>query len=188
MGSRNTAILRLLFDLALRRGEVAQLDLADLDIDNGTIQVIGKGRDPKTTLTLPAATCGALRAWLMVRGAQPGPLFRNFDRARKGNRLTDGGIYRMVRNLGRKIGLVVRPHGLRHAAITKALDLTGGNVRSVQKFSRHRNMQTLMVYDDNRQNLAGTVSNLIAEAVCRSIKMSTETIIIRLIFSRGSEL
>jgi hypothetical protein len=32
----------------------------------------------------------------------------------------------MVRDLGRKIGLKVWPHGLRHAAITEALDLTGG--------------------------------------------------------------
>jgi integrase/recombinase XerC len=36
------------------------------------------------------------------------------------------------------------------AAITAALDATDGDVRKVQKLSRHRNLNTLMIYDDNR--------------------------------------
>ena len=43
---------------------------------------------------------------------------------------------------------VVRPHGLRHGSITKALDLTRGNLRDVAVFSRHRKSRTLQVYDD----------------------------------------
>ncbi len=35
-------------------------------------------------------------------------------------------------------------------AITAALDATDGNVRKVQKLSRHRKLDTLMIYDDNR--------------------------------------
>jgi len=61
------------------------------------------------------------------------------------------------------IGLV-RPHGLRHAAITHALDVTGGDVRRVQKFSRHRDLRTLTVYDDNRQDIAGQVAAMVAGA------------------------
>ena len=64
--------------------------------------------------------------------------------------------------LGLKAGLTVRPHGLRHLAITSALDLTHGDVRAVQKFSRHKDMRVLNLYDDNRQDLAGDVARLVA--------------------------
>lgn len=37
----------------------------------------------------------------------------------------------------------VRPHGLRHAAVTEAFDRTRGNVRAVQRFSRHRDLSVL---------------------------------------------
>ncbi|HVT40002.1 MAG TPA: hypothetical protein VHE78_13215 [Gemmatimonadaceae bacterium] len=53
-------------------------------------------------------------------------------------------------------------HGLRHAAITHALDVCAGDVRKVQKFSRHRDLRTLTVYDDNRQDVAGEVAKLVA--------------------------
>ena len=54
-------------------------------------------------------------------------------------------------HLGRKAGMVVRDlHGIRHAAITEALDLTGGNVRSVQRVPLDiATLQTLIVYDDS---------------------------------------
>ena len=50
---------------------------------------------------------------------------------------------------------VVRPHGLRHAAITEALELTNGNVRAVVKFSRHRSISVVMKYDDARDDIGG---------------------------------
>ena len=42
------------------------------------------------------------------------------------------------------------PHRLRHSSITAALDATDGNVRKVQKLSRHRQIDTLMIYVANR--------------------------------------
>ena len=42
------------------------------------------------------------------------------------------------------------PHRVRHSSITAALDATDGNVRKVQELSRHRQIDTLMIYDDNR--------------------------------------
>ena len=41
-------------------------------------------------------------------------------------------------------------HRIRHSAITAALDATDGDVRKVQKLSRHPKLNTLMIYDDNR--------------------------------------
>lgn len=159
---RDRAILRLLHDLALRRAEVVSLDLEDVDLEGGAISVLGKGRTQKERLSLPEPTRDALAAWIGARGTEPGPLFLNFDRAGKGKRLTGTGLYLMVRDLGRKAGITVRPHGLRHAGITEALDLTNGNIRAVQRFSRHRDMRILNVYDDNRADLGGAVARLVA--------------------------
>jgi len=160
---RDLAILHLLHDLALRRGEVASLDLADLDLNKGVIAVKGKGRSEKQLMTLPQPTVKALSAWVEVRGDGSGALFTNFDRAGKGERLTGSALFYLVRRFGKKAGLVARPHGLRHAAITEALDLTGGDVRKVQKFSRHRDLRTVCLYDDCREDVGGQVAALVAE-------------------------
>ncbi len=163
--ARDYALIRLMYDLALRRGEVAALDLEDADLEAGTLAVIGKGRTEKEKLTLPMATKEALKGWIDFRGPDPGALFVNFDRAGKGGRLTGRSIERIVKKLGEAVGVEVRPHGLRHAAITEALDATGGDVRAVQKFSRHRDLRTLMVYDDNRSDLAGEVAAIVSSKV-----------------------
>lgn len=163
---RDRAAVRLLFDLALRRGEVVSLDVAHVDLAGGIIQVRGKGQTERVRLTLPDPTRAALAAWLSVRGTAPGPLFTNFDRARKGfgRRLTGRSLHRIVGELGEEAGLKeVRPHGLRHAAITAALDRTGGDIRAVQRFSRHRDVRVLAVYDDNREDLGGRVARLVAD-------------------------
>jgi integrase/recombinase XerC len=165
-GMRDRALLRCLFDLGLRRAEVLRLDLEDLDLEAGTVAVLGKGRTSKMKLTLPPETKKALEAWLGVRGVAPGPLFCSMNRAKPGEgRLTAIGLYGMVREIGRKVGRKVWPHGLRHAAITEALDLTGGNVRAVQRFSRHRDVRILERYDDNRRDIAGEVAKQVAASV-----------------------
>jgi integrase/recombinase XerC len=53
---------------------------------------------------------------------------------------------------------------LRHAAVTAALDLTGGDIRAVQKFSRHRDVRVIERYDDSRKDLAGEVARRVAAA------------------------
>lgn len=161
---RDRAILLTLFTLALRRAELASLDLSDLEA--GTIAVMGKGRTQKVTLTLPSITRDALASWIEVRGSEPGPLFVRLNSNRAGlERMSGTAIYKVVRETGEAIGLRARPHGLRHAGITEALDSTGGDVRAVQKFSRHRNINVLFIYDDNLSDMAGEVSGKVAAAV-----------------------
>ncbi|MDP3939611.1 MAG: tyrosine-type recombinase/integrase [Deltaproteobacteria bacterium] len=150
-----------LFDLGLRRSETVALDRADLDLDAATLAVLGKGRTGKVPLTLPEPTRDALRAWLEARGDDRGPLFVDLARDRRGGRLSSTSVYRMVRALGTAVGLTVRPHGLRHTAITAALDLMG-DLRAVQRFSRHRDVRTLTRYDDNRADLGGDVARRVA--------------------------
>ncbi len=61
----------------------------------------------------------------------PGPLFVNLDRGHVRRRLSGTGVYDLVREHGEAVGIRARPHGLRHAAITEALD-RGTDVRAVR--------------------------------------------------------
>ena len=158
---RDLAILRLLFGMALRRGEVVSLDLSHLDLDGGRISIMGKGRTQRESLSIPPKVLGSLRAWVETRGKHEGPLFTALDRGHAGHRLDGSAVYRMVSELGRAVGLATRPHGLRHAGITAALDSTNGNTRMVQRFSRHKKLETLSLYDDARQDFGGEVARLV---------------------------
>jgi integrase/recombinase XerC len=160
--ARDLALIRVIYGLGLRRGEAVSLDLEDVDLETGTVSILGKGRTERETLTLPEYAKAALEAWIAVRGAAAGPLFVNFDRARKGSRLRGRSVARIVGDLGDAVGLSrLRPHGLRHVAITDALDAMGGNERAVQRFSRHKDIRVLYRYDDNRQDLGGEVARLV---------------------------
>jgi integrase/recombinase XerC len=161
-GLRDVALLRLLHDLGLRRSEAVRLDTDAVDRPGNRILIPGRGRSPKQPVSLPDPTRAALAAWLEASGSEPGPLFVNFDRAGKGQPLTGAAVYHIVGWLGAKAGLTVRPHGLRHLAITTALDRSNGDVRAVAKFSRHKDLRTLSRYRDNRPGLAGNVAALVA--------------------------
>ena len=162
---RDTALLWMLYSPALRRAEVISLDLKHVDLKTSTVHVLGKGKTEREKLTMPVQAIEALKAWLQVRGDVPGPLFVNCDRAKKGNgRLTPDGLYKMVKALAAKCNIEARPHGLRHAGITSALDLSKGDVRAVAKFSRHADIRTLTRYDDNRTDLGGGIAQLVANS------------------------
>jgi integrase/recombinase XerC len=161
-GLRDVALLRLLHDLGLRRSEAVRLDIDDVNLQRNWIFIPGKGGVPRELVSLPEPTRAALAAWLEARGSEPGPLFVNFDRAGKGQRLTGAAVYHIVSWLGAKAGLAVRPQGLRHLAIATALERTKGDVRAVATFSRHKDLRTLSRYGGNRPDLASKVASLVA--------------------------
>ncbi len=166
-GLRDKAIIHLLFDLALRRSEVVGIDFGDLDLERGTLRILGKGRLQKETLTIPTRTRKILKDWTDIRGNWEGPLFVNFhhDGAIKGKRLTPDGLYYVVKHLGKKTGQKVRPHGLRHTSISEAVRKTqavGMDVTKVLKFSRHKNLNTLQVYIDGVEGAQGEIAELVS--------------------------
>lgn len=161
---RDYALLRLLYDLGLRRAEVCSLEVSDVELSRRTLFVLGKGRLEKVPLELPQPTALALADWLSVRGSAPGPLFTSFDRSGKGDgRLTGRSVHRLVQKYG---GEGVRPHGLRHTAITeacKAATAAGIGIEEVLDFSRHKSLAVLMRYRDRERNVQGKLAALVAE-------------------------
>jgi integrase/recombinase XerC len=59
--------------------------------------------------------------------------------------------------------LRARPHDFRHSSITRVLDLSGGDIRAAQRFSRHRDVRALERYDDSSEDMAGQLARRLAE-------------------------
>ncbi|MGO9459330.1 MAG: tyrosine-type recombinase/integrase [Rhodomicrobium sp.] len=159
--ARDAAIIRIAYGLGLRRGEIESLDIGHLDLAAGTLFVLGKGRTEREPMTLPSNVKTALAAWLAIRGThdRAAPLFIAMDRNTYGERLSGSGIYHIIRSqLGERAGVRARPHGLRHTAITAALDAFNGDYRKTRAFSRHASLDTVRRYDDNRADHAGQVA------------------------------
>jgi integrase/recombinase XerC len=164
-GRRNLALIRLMHDHGLRRGEVAALDLADVDLEAGTVAVVGKGKSERTNLTLNRSAVAELARWIEDRGGVPGPLFVRLDRPGPPTRLDPSNIAKASKTLGRRAGAArgSNPHGLRHHGITRLLEINGGDVRKAQKFSRHAKVETVLRYDDNRKDEFGAGARMLDE-------------------------
>ncbi len=174
-GKRDYAILRLLWDNALRRSEVSLAELRDYDQDGGRLWIQGKGKQQKEAVDLSRQARAAIDNWLAARSNDvnlcpvdgQAPLFCTLDRATIGHRMSGNAIYEVVRNIADLAGIkkVISPHRIRHSAITAALDVTGGDTRRVQKLSRHADLNTLTRYDDNRRRHQKEITNLLADLV-----------------------
>ncbi len=168
-GKRDYALLLLMWENALRRNEVAVLNYSDFDAVAGTLSILGKGQgSKKQTIDLSPKVVCALADWMGAsRGTRPtdAAIFYSLDRARPGHRLTGEGIRKIVKNCFEQAGIAkpMSPHRVRHSSITAALDATDGNVRKVQKLSRHKHITTLMLYDDNRLRVQKEISRLLSE-------------------------
>ena len=169
--ARDVAIFLLLgYGRALRRGEVVELDLEHFDARGSRVSVLRKGKRERKWLSLDPLVTGKLRAWVALRGKEPGPLFLQLGKGGRvlaGRRLSGDGVHKILETMGAKLGGIIRPHGLRHAAITAALDETNGNVRAAREFSGHASIEVLMRYDDNRKDVGGEVASKVIRRLAK---------------------
>jgi integrase/recombinase XerC len=166
-GKRDYAMLRMFWEIALRRSEVAKINIEDFDPEMCTISILGKGKGTqKESMTINEKTRDAVLEWLATRNdlSPTTPLFVAVDRAYAGNRLTGEGIAKFVKKMAAAAGITKKmsPHRLRHSSISAALEATNGNVAMVQKLSRHAKIETVMVYEDRRVNQQKQVTDLLA--------------------------
>jgi len=165
-GIRDYALLLLLWSNALRRSEVSKANISDFDQKSKTLRIFGKGKGNNAeTVSLGSGTVTAIESWLEARG-ETNPdkaLFVSVNAGYRDGRLSTQSIYNIVSDRCQDAGItkVMSPHRIRHSSITAALEATGGDVRRVQKLSRHSSLNTLLIYDDNRKNHQGEVTDLL---------------------------
>lgn len=145
VGRRDFAILTLLSRLGLRAGEVAALELGDVDWRAGELVVRGKGGSTGR-LPLPADVGEALAGYL--RRGRPGCAVRTlFVRSRAPlGAMTPGAVKGVVRQAARRAGLgTIGAHRLRHTCATELLR-AGGTLEAVGQVLRHRDVATTAIY------------------------------------------
>jgi len=164
--TRDVAVLRLMNDLALQISSVVQLNLSDLDMSRNRMIVKISGSKDRIIKILPEKTVTAIEQWLAYRGRKNGPLFTNCDHAGKGKRLTANSIYRIVRQLGRDVGVEIGPLVIRQAAILKALEKAktiGLTVKDVAVFSDHQHVHSLKAYERQRVQIQKRLADLVSD-------------------------
>jgi len=163
---RDLAIIILDRDMGMRRAELAGIAYpVDVDLDGRRVALLGKGKSDKEWFDINDRTRAALEAWLRLRGSEPGKLFQRLCPLGYGQGLSGWGVWHVCTTMGRRAGLSrpLRPHGLRHLAISAALDRWPGDIAKVQGFSRHVDVRTLMRYDDRRRNDFGEITRALGE-------------------------
>jgi len=145
-GGRDLAILMLLARMGLRAGEVAGLQLDDIDWRRAEITIRGKG-SRRDRLPLPVdvgqAVVGYLRHGRPVT-ALDRSVFIRIKAPRRG--LTSTGVTKVVAAAARRAGLgTIYAHRLRHSAATSML-AHGASLTEIGQVLRHRRALTTAVY------------------------------------------
>jgi integrase/recombinase XerC len=147
---RDRALVELLYGAGLRVGELAALDVRDVDLHRGDVRVLGKG-GVERVVPLPAAARNALDRYLAQRrgpGLRAEPLFTALRRrAGAPARLGVRDVRRILkrRALRAGIGERVHPHRLRHSYATHLLDM-GADLREIQELLGHASLSTTEKY------------------------------------------
>lgn len=135
------ACFYLLWQSGMRRGEVEDLRLEDLDLEGRRLTVRrGKGMLDRTVF-LTNTVVASLRAYLAVRG--PGPtdhvfLYRNQS-------LSKDLIHNRLKACGSRVNVPVNAHRLRHTCATQLLN-AGCRVTGIQKILGHKCLNTTLIY------------------------------------------
>ncbi len=147
-GLRDRAVLETLYGAGLRISELVGLDVDDVDLEEGSVRVFGKGSRERE-VPLGRYARDAIGAYL--RRARPGlatsrsrsALFLN----QRGGRLTRQGCSKILAAQVERAGIYkhVTPHTLRHSFATHLLE-GGADVRVVQELLGHASVATTQVY------------------------------------------
>jgi len=155
IGARNFAIVTVLVRLGLRAGEVANLELDDIDWRRGEFVVRGKGARADR-LPLPVDVGAAIAHWLehgRPQCAHPNVFSRMLAPLTP---LSSGGVSDVVRSACRRAGLPpVGAHHLRHSAASEMLR-AGSNLSEIGQVLRHQRLATTAIYAKiDHRTLAG---------------------------------
>lgn len=142
---RDWAMAELLYATGIRVGELAGIDCGDVDLNERTVRVLGKGAKERVVpFGVPAQR--ALTAWIVhsraLMAAHTGALFVGL----KGARVNQRQVRDVVHTLAAVAGIPdIAPHALRHSAATHLLE-GGSDLRSVQEVLGHASLATTQRY------------------------------------------
>lgn len=149
LGLRDRALLEFLYGTGARVAEAVALNQIDVDLDEATALVTGKG-EKQRVVPLGTYAVTALQSYYPARRAlignsnDPGTVFVSA----RGRRLTRQAVWQIMKKTARRAGIPeakVSPHVLRHSAATHMIE-GGADLRTVQELLGHASISTTQVY------------------------------------------
>ena len=149
LGLRNTAMVELLYASGLRVSELVHVQPIHLDLEEGWVRVMGKGRRERIT-PMGQPAIDALRTYLsegrpqlVGEGQQIPYVFLN----RYGNRLSRQSVFLLIQQKAREAGITktVGPHTLRHCFATHLIE-NGADLVAVRDLLGHASIATTEIY------------------------------------------
>lgn len=145
---RLRAIIALFLFQGLRQIEVVKLNVEDISFRDKVALIRGKGRDDKEPVYLHPSTVKVLREYLRLYRCREGALFRSDSNHCRGGRLTTKSVREIIKRTFHTLQIDGSAHGFRDYFITKLIKSYKGELLTVSKYSRHRSIQMLEVYND----------------------------------------
>ncbi len=146
LACRDRAIMELFYGCGLRLSELTGLDLSDIDWQQRSVSVVGKGRKQRVVPYGNKAN-DALKQWLRQRDT----LVKHDEKAlfisRNGKRISNSSVQQRLkkRALQQGVGISLHPHMLRHSFASHILE-SSNDLRAVQELLGHANLSTTQIY------------------------------------------
>jgi integrase/recombinase XerD len=150
LGSRDRTMLEVLYATGLRVSELVNLRLCDMNLNQGSLRIIGKGNRERL-VPLGEEAIHLLREFTREARAQ---ILNNRQTdyvfpSRRGGPMVRQAFWHVIKHYARKAGITknLSPHTLRHAFATHLVD-HGADLRSVQLLLGHSSLSTTQIYTD----------------------------------------
>ncbi|HIE05904.1 MAG TPA: tyrosine recombinase XerC [bacterium (Candidatus Stahlbacteria)] len=140
---RDRAIMELLYSCGLRAGELVNLNISDVDLEEEIVRVVGKGKKERI-IPIGRPAIQAIREHLSERSeANDQALFLS----RFGKRLSTRSLQSIVRKYLLQVATATgtNPHIIRHTFATHLLS-RGADLRSVQELLGHKSISSTQIY------------------------------------------
>ncbi|PTX42268.1 integrase/recombinase XerC [Christiangramia gaetbulicola] len=149
-GIRDRFIVELFYSTGIRRIELINIRLQDLDLDSGVLKVLGK-RNKERYIPLINSVVKTGRAYLEQRTANHGALLGDhLFLTSRGDKIYESFVYRVINNYFSEVSgkLKKSPHILRHSFATHLLN-QGANLNAVKELLGHSSLAATQVYTHN---------------------------------------
>jgi integrase/recombinase XerD len=143
---RDHVMFELLYSSGLRVSELVSLKLEDTNLDAGFLRVLGKGSKERIVPLHERA----IERVKMYLNSQRAEILKNKRSpylfvTRRGGPMTRQRFWQTIRSLGKRFGIHLSPHTMRHSFATHLLE-GGADLRSLQKMLGHADISTTQIY------------------------------------------
>lgn len=139
---RELAIVDVLYSTGCRVSELCNMKLSDIDFENHSVHIVGKGKK-HNTVYLNSNAIISLADYLNSRKGNDDYVFLSVYKPY--GRITPHNVERIMKELSKDLGCKLTPHIMRHTMATLSLE-AGMPINQVQKILNHSSVNTTQIY------------------------------------------